>query len=624
MSITRITGITSGLDTDTMIEDLMDIEKLKIDKVEREKTYTEWEQEAYREVIDSLSAFQSEYFDYLNPDTNLRSTGAFGEFTESAQVAGEDVSYVTVTGTMSIQNYSHTIGSISQLATRDEWTTDASGIGNLSGGTIDLGSRPNEIEISLTIDDNTKVLTVDTSAANTMNKLVTALDDAITEAFGSDYAGVVQESASGDSVYFRLDGSEVTIMETTGNESDLTWLGFTSGDSSEDYTSEGIGTLLDVSEADLSDMTINGVSLADLGLTVDSTISELEEAIASDDTINADFYYSDMSDTFSLISKDYGSANDIDMSATFMSKLGFVDDVDHHDEGKNAIFELDGTTVIKSSNTFTMEGVKYELNSVYDGADGDIDIKVENDIDAVKEKIEAFVQTYNGLIETLNDKLDETRDYDYEPLTDEEKEALSDEEIEKWEKYAKLGILHNDSTISTMLSSMRTALYESVEGVGLSLSDIGIQTSSNYKDGGKLVIDDDELTAALENNFEDVVALFSNSSDKEYLDTDNASERYRENGIANRLNDILQNNIRTTRDSGGLKGTLLEKAGMTGDVTEYDNSLTEKLDDYEDRIDALWELYYDKEDALYLKFANMEAALAELQSQSSSLASTLG
>ncbi len=624
MSITRITGITSGLDTDTMIEDLMEIEKLKIDKVEREKTYAEWEQEAYREVIDSLKAFQSEYFDYLNPDTNLRSAGTFAEFNEIAQVAGEDVNYVTVTGSLSMQNNSHTIESITQLATRDEWVTDATGIGNLNGNTIDFGSLPSEIEISLTIDDNTKVLTVDTSAANNLNKLVTALDDAITDAFGSDYAGVVQESSSGDAVSFRLDGSEITILETTGNEDDLTWLGFESGDSSDDYKNEGIGTLLDISVADLSDMTINGVSLNDLGLTVDSTMSELEEAISSNSTINADFYYSEMSDTFEMVSKDYGSANDLVMSTEFMDKFGFVDDAAHHDEGKNAILELDGTTVVKSSNTFTLEGVKYELNSTYDGSDGDIEVHVENDIDTVKEKIESFVTTYNGLIESLNSKIEETRDYDYEPLTDDEKEALSDDEIEKWEKYAKLGILHSDSTISTLLTSMRTALYESVEGVDLSLSDIGIQTSSNYQDGGKLVIDDDKLTDALENNFEDVVDLFTSSSDKEYLDTDNASERYSENGLANRINDILQNSLRTTRDSSGLKGTLLEKAGISGDVTEFDNSLSEKISDYEDRIESLWDLYYDKEDALYLKFANMEAALSELQSQSSSLASALG
>ncbi len=624
MSITRITGITSGLDTDSLVKDLMDIEKLKIDKAERKKIYLEWQQDAYREVIDSLKAFQGEYFDYLNPDTNLRSSSAFGEFAESTQVAGEDVTYVSVTGTMGIQNYNHTIESISQIATRDEWRTDATAIGNLSGETIDFGSLPDEIEFSLTIDDSTKVLTVDTSSANNMNKLVTAIDDAITAAFGSDYAGVVRESDSGDSIDFRLDGSEVTILATMDNEADLEWLGFESGASSDDYKSQGIGTLLNMSEVEFNELSINDVHLSSLGLTVESTLSEVEEVISSNNTINADFYYSEMSDSFSLISKEYGSANDISMSATFMTKFGFVDDVAHHDEGKNAILELDGTTVIKSSNIFTIEGVKYELNSVYDGAEGDIDINVENDIDAVKEKIQSFVETYNGLIETLNGKVDEVRDYDYDPLTDEEKEALSDEEVEKWERYAKLGILHNDSVISTMLSSMRTALYESVEGVGRSLSDIGIQTSTNYKDGGKLVIDDDELTEALENNFEEVVDLFTSTSDKEYLDSDNASERYQENGIANRLNDILQNAVRTTRDAGGLKGTLLEKAGLTGDVTEFENSFTEKITDYEDRIDSLWESYYDKEDALYLRFANMEAALAELQSQSSSLASTLG
>ncbi len=624
MSITRITGLTSGLDTDTMISDLMDLEKTKIDNVEKEKTYLEWEQEAYRDVINSLRAFQDEYFDYLSPDTNLRSVGAFSEFVETVQVAGEDVSYVSVTGTPSIKNYSHSIGSISQIATKDEWTSDATGIGNLAGNAISLGSVPDEIEFSLTIENNTKVITVDTSAVVTKEDLVSAIDAVIQEEFGSDYAGIVAASDTEDSIYFRMDGSEVTILETSGNEGELSWLGFESGESSQDYKEESISTLFGITTEDLSTMTINGVSLAELGIEMGSSLTELSNAISDNSDINATMYYSDTNDKFTLYSNDTGSANAIDMSTAFMTKLGFVDDAAHHEDAANAIFELDGTTLIKSSNTFTIDGLQYEINSTYDGADGDIDVTVENDVDAVKEKINAFVETYNGLIETLNSKIEETRDYDYEPLTDDEKESLSDEEIEKWEIQAKAGLLHGDSVISNMLSDMRVALYESVEGVGLTLSDIGIETSSNYQDGGKLVIDDDELTEALENNFEDVVKLFTNESDKEYMDSENLSERYQENGIANRMYDILQNSIRTTRDSSNSKGTLIEKAGITGDITEWDNSLTDRIDEYESKIEDMWDLYYDKEDALYLQFANMEAALAEMQSQSSSLVSMLG
>lgn len=623
MSITRITGLTSGLDTDSMIKELMEIEKTKIDSVDKQKSYLEWEQEAYRDVINSLRAFQDEYFDYLSPDTNLRSATAFGEFSESVKVDGEEVSYISVKGTPGINNYNHTITSISQIATKDEWTTDSTGIGNLSSNPIPVGALPDEMEFSLSIDDNTKIITVDTSAVTTKEELVSAIDAVIQEKFGSDYAGVVNADPIEDAISFRLDGSEITIMETEGHSGDLSLLGFDSGESTNDYKEKSIADLLGVTTADMSTMEINGVTLDDLGINVGSTLSELTDAINSNSDINVTLNYSTTTDKFTLLSNDEGSANAIDMSAEFMGKLGFVDDASHHEDAKNAIMELDGTTVIKSSNNFKIDGIQYEVNDTYDGADGAIDIVVENDTDAVREKIEAFVETYNGLIETISGKIEEVRNYDYEPLTDEEKDALSEEEIERWELRAKAGLLHGDSTLSKLLTDMRTAIYESVEGVDLTLSDLGIQTSSSYEDGGKLVIDDDKFTEALESNFEDIVDIFTSESEYEYMDSDHIGERYQENGIANRIHDLLQNNIRLVRDSNGSKGALLEKAGMEGDTSFSDNMLSEQIEDYESKIERLWDLYYDKENAYYIQFGNMESALAEMQAQSSSLASML-
>ncbi len=171
---------------------------------------------------------------------------------------------------------------------------------------------------------------------------------------------------------------------------------------------------------------------------------------------------------------------------------------------------------------------------------------------------------------------------------------------------------------------MRTSLYERVNGVDLSLADIGIETTNNYKDGGKLVIDEDKLKAAIDNNYEAVVDLFTNESDKDYMDSDNIAERYSENGLANRLYDIMQNSIRITRDSSGSKGTLLEKAGIDGDLTDSNNILSKSILEFETRMSALWEDYYEKENTYYIMFGKMESALSEMQAQGASLASQLG
>jgi len=627
MSINRITGITSGMDTDAMIKDLMKVEKMKIDEVDRKKTYTEWEQESYREMTNVIRAFKDEYFDVLNRDTNFRSTSAFSEFTESVTVSGEDVEYLTVAGTSSIKSYTHEIESITQLATSDEWNTDELEMARISGDAFVIGDRPATLQFSLTIDDVTKTIDIgDTSSMNTMNKLINAIDDEIVAEFGDDYTGIVQESAAGDSIYFVKPGSDVTILARTDHEAELTWLGFESGESSNDYLDQSINELFGISDVDLADMTINDVTLSDLGLTSESSLEDLTSAISDNSAIRVELSYSSMTDKLFLQAEDMGSANEISMSATFMSKLGFsdVDDGEHHISGENAKMVLDGVEIVKSSNDFTLDGIRFSLNEVYTGPGDPIEIKIDNDTDVIKDKIKAFVTTYNGLIATIDAKLNEFKDRDFNPLTDEEKESLSDDEIERWESKAKSGILRGNSVLSNMLSKMRTSLYESVEGVGITLSDLGIQTSTNYKDKGKLVIDEDDLTDALENNFEEVVNLFTNQSEHAYLDSDHTSDRYNENGLSNRLFDIIEDNIRVYRNTAGYKGTLLVKAGMVGDVTESENVLSNQIEDFDTRIERMFQAYYEKEDNYYLMFANMEAAMSKLQSQGSAMLSQLG
>ncbi|GKT33608.1 hypothetical protein ADUPG1_007451 [Aduncisulcus paluster] len=192
---------------------------MKIDNAERAKTRIEWEQEAYRDVTKTLTAFQDEYFDLLKSETNFRSVSAFGEFNESVTVAGEDVNYLSITGTAGIKSYEHTVGSITQLATEDEWNTDATGIGSLKSGTLHFGSLPSSLEFSLTIDGNTKTISIaDTSAITDKTELATALNDEIKAQFGDDYSNLVTADAGSDAIGFRLDGRSEPEYTLWNNE----------------------------------------------------------------------------------------------------------------------------------------------------------------------------------------------------------------------------------------------------------------------------------------------------------------------------------------------------------------------------------------------------------------------
>lgn len=287
--------------------------------------------------------------------------------------------------------------------------------------------------------------------------------------------------------------------------------------------------------------------------------------------------------------------------------------------GVNAVMNIDGTDVQRTTNKFTIEGIAYDIKAA-----GTATVTVSADPDALIEKIKGFVTKYNEVIAKINGELNEERFRDYSPLTEEQKSEMKDKDAELWEEKAKSGLLRNDSILQNILYSMRKALYDKIEGVDISLHDIGITTSSTYRDGGQLVINEDKLRQAIIDNPDKVAQLFSKKSQYDYEDSANRSARYNEEGIAQRLYDIIQDNVRTTRDSNGNKGILLEKAGIAGDITEFDSLIVDEIKAKERLIQTLYEKLLVKENTYYAKFTAMETMINRMNSQSAWLSQQFG
>ncbi|WP_139904162.1 flagellar filament capping protein FliD [Clostridium thermarum] len=289
----------------------------------------------------------------------------------------------------------------------------------------------------------------------------------------------------------------------------------------------------------------------------------------------------------------------------------------------------ESNTLYYSTNSFTIDNVSYVLNK--ETTSPITFTTTANTGDAVK-TIKDFIDKYNELIETISKKISESRPksgkYDgyYMPLTEEQKKEMSEDTIKLWEEKAKTGLIRNDSALSNMLSNLRKAFFDKVEGAGISLSEIGLSTSPDITSGGKIVIkDEDKLRNALLNNPDKVRDLLFKSSDTSYTaDHTNYDKRYKEIGIFQRINDILQDNVRTVRDSSGRKGTLLEKAGLVGDFSEFNNTLYSELKRHDERISALTEKLADMENRYYLQFSKLESAMNSLNSQSNWLMQQLG
>ncbi len=441
---------------------------------------------------------------------------------------------------------------------------------------------------------------------------------------------VAKDSAS-NRLVFSTSGNDKIIFNK-GPEDGLLKLGFAATDNKSSAIS--LNSSLDsiktnfINDLNVSDPNAN-VTFAINGQTIDvgktyanATLSDVMNAI-NNSNAGVKMSYDSLTDKFSLESKTQGATSTIaltDSSSGLLKSMGVLDGT--YTQGTDAEFTLDGVSGMKrSSNEFTIDGVTYSLKGL--SADA-VNINVEGDIDAVINNIKGFVSKYNELLDTINGKLSEKKDRSYTPLVDEEKDAMSDDEVKKWEDKAKSGILSNDSILSNVVNNMRRALYDKVEGVDLSLYDIGISTGL-YQDRGKLIIDETKLKDALNNNYNKVVKLFTNESQYSYSqsldDSEKRATRYSESGLAQRLFDIMQDNIRTTRNSNGQKGILLEKAGYIGDGSEYTNLIAKEIDTKDSLIDTLVNKMMDKEEWYYSRFSIMESALSDMQSQSSWLSS---
>jgi len=122
-----ITGLASGMDTESMIENVISSYKNKITALQQKRTKTEWKQEAYRSIINKMSAFAEKYTSYRSAN-NLMSASFFDQAVKTV-AKGENASKVSATGRSSSDVQ---IDRVLQLATAASY--------KLSGSALDAGT----------------------------------------------------------------------------------------------------------------------------------------------------------------------------------------------------------------------------------------------------------------------------------------------------------------------------------------------------------------------------------------------------------------------------------------------------------------------------------------------------
>lgn len=269
-------------------------------------------------------------------------------------------------------------------------------------------------------------------------------------------------------------------------------------------------------------------------------------------------------------------------------------------EASDSKIILNGAELTSSSAVVSANGLDITLTGLTK-TDEPITFSVTNDTESVYNSIKSFLKEYNSVMKEMNTLYNADSAKGYEPLTSEEKEAMSDDDVKLWEDKIKKSLLRSDSTLSSIMSSMRSAMMSTVEydGKTYALSSFGIMTSTDYTEGGLLHIYGDA---------DDSVYSAKDDKLKKALDEDPDAVIATLTGVFGKLRETMSQKMSATKYSSSL--TFYNDIKMKSDVKSYED----EIEDWEDRLAEM-------EDSYYSKFTAMETALAKLQSQQSSMSS---
>ncbi len=404
-------------------------------------------------------------------------------------------------------------------------------------------------------------------------------------------------------------------------------------------------------------------------ITVDSTttLSGLASAIktATGGTVTAS--YDATNGRFFLSSSSTGTDGNFTLSASstegqdLLSAIGFADGATTNVDGvytdsdagysasagTDASITLNGATFTSTSNKFSINGLTITAQ-----AEGTTTVTTSVDSDSIYDKIKTLLSSYNDLINNMTSLYNADSAKGYEPLTDDEKDAMSDTEIEKWEQKIKDALLRRDSTLSTIISTFTNAMNQSyyIDDSGNAIK--YNSTTKTYQVNNKDITDSDG------NTISDATALAAYANQNGYTRyslssfgistlgilsaADNEQYAYHIDGdsddsnTANNTDKLLaaiDNNPDVVMgffsalfsDTYSKVGEQMASSTLSSAYTIYnDKEMTNEMSEIEDKIDDWQEKLENLQDYWYSKFSAMETALAQLQSEQSALAGLLG
>lgn len=541
----RMTGMYSGMDTESIVSQLVKTKSTKVTNLKNEQKKLEWKQTAWQDLNSKI------YNMYSKTLSNLRLTSAYSK----KSTVSSDSTKATVVASEGAVNGTQTL-KVNKLA-KSGYLTGAKLDGKTSTTTGTDGK------------DVTKVVNWETT----------------------DKLSEIDSNLTGK-----------TISITTGSGTDA--------------------------------------KTTDIEITADMTINDLV-AKFKDAGVNASFDTTNQ--RFFINSTGTGSAKNFTLTSddsTALASLGLDPDATYTDingsknscvkiEGQDAEIVLNGATFVSDSNTFSINGLTINTLGV---TDEEISLVTSTDYDGIYNTIKDFLTEYNDLINEM-DKLynaDSARKYDM--LTNDEKDSMTDDEVEQWEDKIKSALLRKDNSLYNVMNTLTTTMMDGYY-------------ENNLSDKQKKNMSASEISAWYKENGgkKHYLSDYGIGTLSYFEAQDNEHHAYHINGDADdEFTSTKEDKLKAAiaEDPEGtanffatLCKTLYSKLDETmSESTEYssiykvynDKQLKKDYKDYTTKISDAEDELNDYEDRWYNKFSKMEVALSKLQSQTSSISSMLG
>lgn len=377
---------------------------------------------------------------------------------------------------------------------------------------------------------------------------------------------------------------------------------------------------------------INGETIR--GVTADTSIQGMIDKINTNKDVGVKASYLSSTNQFVLISSETGSGREIQLEGASADIFGAVKDAagnytdGNFEMGKNAQVLVSygngiSTMIGSSSNTFDLEGlrvtVSQEFGNVTQDASGvwnsdrskAVTFSAKADVDGVTETVKKFIEEYNEMIKEINTQVTTRPDKAYGPLTEEQKDEMSDKSIENWEKKAKQGLLYNDATMRALSLDMQGVLTNLMaNGANYKdLEEMGITISDDYLDGGTITFDEAKFKAAMTSDPEKVSNVFTGGGDIK-------------KGLASIIEDTLTPYAtKYANRNGNSYGRLIEEAGSEKiPLSIMNNQIYKDLKEMQSVLDTLNARLASEQDRYISQFTTMETLINQMNSQASYLA----